>query len=306
MVFEITRPGKRPLELHTPVMCSAGMLGFGDAYKSIINVDKLGAVVTHPISYDPRTPARGPRVVPLDAGVLVHTGLPNPGLNKVLGRYRNIWTVMPAPIIVHLIATSEDEVRKSILRLNTVESVDAVELGLDDDIPWDEAEALVRAASRHAEKPVLVRLPLQDAYEIAEPVADAGADALVVGAPPRGQARDPLTGKLVSGRIYGPMVKAIALNVVGNLVGRLGEVPVIGAGGIHSIQDARDYIEVGARAVQVDSAVWLEPKLIEFIARDLGGYVVTRETDALPDEWFPGMTQTDRDRQNNADTGDGK
>jgi imidazole glycerol phosphate synthase subunit HisF len=72
------------------------------------------------------------------------------------------------------------------------------------------------------------------------------------------------------------------------------DIPVIGAGGIHSQQDARDFIEAGARAVQVDSATWVQPNLLEYIARDLGGLVLTRPVGALADEWHPGMGETER------------
>ena len=66
------------------------------------------------------------------------------------------------------------------------------------------------------------------------------------------------------------------------------------AGGIHSPQDARDYLEAGAVAVQVDSVTWVDPKMLEIIGRDLGGLVITQPTDALPDEWHPGMGETER------------
>ncbi|MBC8171494.1 MAG: nitronate monooxygenase, partial [Anaerolineae bacterium] len=144
---------------------------------------------------------------------------------------------------------------------------------------------------------ILVRLPMQDTYETAQAVADAGADAIVVCAPPRGTARDPKTGRLVSGRVYGPLVKPIVLRMVGQLMRRIKDIPVIGAGGIHTPQDARDYLDAGATAVQIDSVTWVQPGMLEYIARDLGGMTVTRETGAFPDEWFPGMGDTERDKR---------
>ncbi|MDX1991100.1 MAG: hypothetical protein SF029_01840 [bacterium] len=300
MSIEITRAGKMSLEIHTPVMPAAGTFGFGDVYRDVVNIEKIGAIVTAPVTYDQRSPASGPRVVPLDAGILVHTGLPNPGLNKVLKRYRNLWLMLPVPIIVHLVGTTPDQVRKSLARLEGEDSVNAVELGLNDDISVRDAEDLVNAALEKTEKPLLVRLPLYGADHLAEAVADCGASALVVAAPPRGTARDPISGRLVSGRIYGPLIKPISLRMVGQLVRRLEskriDIPVIGAGGIHSAQDARDYLEAGARAVQVDSVTWVQPKMLEIIARDLGGWTVTREAGALPDEWYPGMGDTERER----------
>jgi dihydroorotate dehydrogenase (NAD+) catalytic subunit len=293
MAVEITRPGKNSLILETPVMPAAGTVGFGDVYRDLIQFEKLGALVTNPVTYSPWLPATGTRVVPLDAGMLLHTGLPNPGLSKVLGKYRAAWSALPLPVILHLVASSVEHVRKSASRLDAENAVDAIELGLSDDISWREAETFVKAAVGATEKPVLVRLSLQDAYEIAQAVADAGAGALVVAAPPRGTARDPHSGRLVSGRVYGPLVKPMVLRVVGQLVSRV-DVPIIGAGGIHSPQDARDFIDAGARAVQVDTLTWVQPKMLEVIARDLGGWVVTRASGAMADEWHPGMGDTER------------
>ncbi len=296
MAIEITRSGKNSLILEVPVMNAAGTLGYGNIYNDIINYDKLGAFVTSPISYEPRTAAHGTRVIPLDSAVLLHTGLPNPGINKVLRQYRNLWQNMALPMIVHLIATTDEQIRKATARLDEEDGVDAIELGLRDDITWQEAARLVGSAVTKTEKPVLVRLPVSDAYEIADAVANAGASTLVMAAPPRGKARDKLSGKLVAGRIYGPVVKPIVLNIVERLASRI-DIPIIGAGGIHNPQDARDYLEAGAVAVQVDSAIWRSPKELEIIARDLGGYIVTRHSDALPDEWHRGMGDTEKDNQ---------
>ncbi len=295
MSIEITRPGKNSLILETPVMPAAGSAGFGDVYRDLVQFEKLGAFVTNPVTYAPRSPANGTRVIALDAGVLVHTGLPNPGLSKILSEYRNLWNAMPMPVIMHIVATTLEHVRKCASRIDAENAVDAIELGLNDDISWKDAEQLVKGAVGNTEKPVLARLPLQEVFELADAAVDAGASALVVAAPPRGTARDPHTGRLLSGRVYGPLVKPMALRVVGQLANRLGdEIPIIGAGGIHNQQDARDFIEAGARAIQVDTLTWIQPKMLEYIARDLGGLVITRAAGALADEWHPGMGDTER------------
>ncbi|NWG18215.1 MAG: hypothetical protein HXY41_16450 [Chloroflexi bacterium] len=293
MAMEITRPGKSSLIVESPVMPAAGTAGFGDEYKSLVKLEKLGALVTNPVTFQPWQPAGGTRVVPLDAGILVHTGLPNPGLSKVLDQYRQLWAGLPMPLILHLVGTTVEQVRQGAERIDRENSVDAVELGLNDDITWQEVEQLVKAAITHTEKPVLVRLPLGDTYTLARAADDAGAGALVIAAPPRGTARDPYTGRLVSGRLYGPLVKPLTLRVVGQMASKV-DVPIIGAGGIHSQQDARDYMEAGARAVQVDSVTWVDPKMLEWIARDLGGLVLTRQAGALGDEWFPGIGITEQ------------
>jgi dihydroorotate dehydrogenase (NAD+) catalytic subunit len=292
-MIRITRTGKHSLVINSPVMPAAGVMGFANAYHNLIATEKLGAYITNPITYEAWSPASGTRVVPLDAGVLVHTGLPNPGLRGAIKEYSPIWRSMPIPVILHLVATTAEHIQRAVEMIDHEDSISAIELGLDDDIDSRQAAKLVKAAKNHAEKPILVRLPVNDAYEIAPAASDAGADALVIASAPRGTARDPRSGRLVSGRIYGPMVKPMVLRLVGVIARRIQDVPIIGAGGIHNLQDARDYLEAGAVAVQVDSATWVQPNLLERIARDLGGSLVTRASDAYPDEWHPDMGDTE-------------
>ena len=293
MAIEITRPGKNSIIVSTPVMPAAGTVGFGDSYRRLIDYEKLGAIITNPVTIDQWNPATGTRIVSLDAGILVHTGLPNPGLARVIKQNINVWRKLPVPVIVHLVATSDRQIKQAGDMLDPLDEVAGVELGLPDDISEDSAYDLVKAAST-IEKPLLVRLPFFECYQLAQAVVEAGADTIVVSAAPRGTARDEHSGRLVSGRIYGPLLKPVILRMVGRLRRQVpDEIPIIGAGGIHSPQDARDYIDAGAIAVQVDTATWAQPKMLERIARDLGGWIATRRKDALMDEWHPDMSNTD-------------
>jgi dihydroorotate dehydrogenase (NAD+) catalytic subunit len=301
-MIELTRHGKNTLTVETPVMPAAGTLGYGDLYRDLIDFEKLGAFVTNPVTAQPWSPASGTRVVPLDAGVLMHTGLPNPGLTKIISKYRAMWKVMPLPVIVHVIATTVEDIRRCVSQIDREDSIDAIELGLNDEVSLSDADWFVHTAVEKTEKPIIVRLPLTDIESLGRTAADAGADALVVSAPPRGTARD-AGGRLIGGRIYGPLVKPIVLRVVGQMVRKV-DIPIIGAGGIHSPEDARDYLEAGARAVQVDSVTWVQPKMLEIIARDLGGLVLTRAMGALLDEWHPGIGATERDGKSDSSTPD--
>lgn len=295
MTIHLTRSGKGSLTINTPVMPASGVFGFGDEYRDLIQIDKLGALVTNPVTYSPWSPAAGTRVVPLDGGVLVHTGLPNPGLNKVLNSYRNLWTRFPIPVILHLVVAGADDARRCAERLEEEECIAAVEIGVADDLNVAECAKQIKAFVDISEKPLLARVPFGVTADFAAVLSDAGVDALVVSAPPRGTARD-AAGRLVSGRVYSPIVKPLVLRLVGQIA-RRSTVPVIGAGGIHNPQDARDYLEAGAVAVQVDSVTWVQPKMLEIIARDLGGLVITQPSGALPDEWYPGMGDTDRQQR---------
>ncbi len=288
-MIEITRTGKHTLVIENPVMAAAGSFGFdGAAYNDLIDLTKLGAIVTNPVTWKPRRIAHGINVVPLPSGVMIHTGLPNPGMPAVLREYGKRWARCLAPVIVHVVATMPDDVARCAESLEGKEGVAGIELGLHDQATPDDIGAYLSAIEHNTLLPVLVRVPLYNAVDAALAAQDSGAGGIVAAAPPRGTTRDPETGQLVGGRVYGPWLKTQTLRAVGQ-VARAVEIPVIGSGGIHTPDDARDFIEAGAVAVQVDTVIWAQPRMIEIIARNLGGLELTRAAGALADEWEPGI-----------------
>lgn len=294
--FEITG-GKQPLRVENPVMGGSGAFGLSGEYSKLIDLSKLGALVTNPITWKPRRAAHGTRVVPLDSGVLVHTGLPNAGLSQTYRAYAAKWKNSVTPIIVHIAATSPDEVARCAESLEHSDGVAGIEIGLADSASHRDAKLMIGAARENTHLPLLARLPLYVAHLIANAAEDAGADALVIAAPPRGTARDPLTGQLIGGRLYGPVIKAESLRAVGSIARHI-NIPTIGCGGIHTPNDARDYLEAGAVAVQLDSIVWVRPEMVDVITRNLGGLELTRSTGAMADEWRPGLGETAAFRAN--------
>ena len=289
-MIEITH-GKQPLQLATPVIGASGIFGFAGEFSDLIDLSRLGALVTNPVTLQPRRAAAGTRVVPLDSGVLIHTGLPNPGVHKVYREYAHRWKNSPTPIVVHIVGTTPDDAARCLEVLDGRDGVAGIELGVSDEVSGRELRELISAVRGNTQLPLLVRLPLYHAAPLSVIAENAGADALVVAAPPRGTARDPMTGQLVGGRIYGPWIKSLALRAAGQVARRV-KIPIIGSGGIHNPDDARDYLEAGAVAVQVDSVAWVRPEMIEIISRNLGGLEVTRAAGALADEWRPGMGET--------------
>jgi dihydroorotate dehydrogenase (NAD+) catalytic subunit len=291
-MIELTRTGKNTLVIENPVIAAAGTFGFdGAAYQDLVDFTKLGAIVTNPVTWRPRHAARGPRVVPLPSGVLIHTGLPNPGVNHVIKTYRTHWAHCLAPVIVHLATTTPDDVARAVNALDRCEGIAGIELGLHDQATAADIAMFLQTATNNTLLPLLVQVPLYNAVEAARAAEEYGAGGLVVAGPPRGTTRDPESGQLIGGRVYGPWLKAQALRAVGQ-VARVAAIPVIGCGGIHSPDDARDFLEAGAVAVQVDTVTWARPHMIEVIARNLGGLELTRAAGALADEWEPGIGNT--------------
>jgi dihydroorotate dehydrogenase (NAD+) catalytic subunit len=236
---------KNDLYLERPLMNAAGTLGFSPDPKSPVDISGFGAFVTNPISRGPRTPAKGNRFATYPGGFLLHSGLPNPGLSAVIKKHGKRWARSSVPVIVHLLALEPHSLARMIERLEGIEGVMGVEIGLPPDVDLDTAFDFARAAI--GELPVILRLPLEQADELAHIVVEAGASAVSLGA-----LRGNLAG--MSGRMYGPAVFPLALRVTEKLAEA--GIPVIGAGGVYQSDDVKSMLITGALAVQVDTILW--------------------------------------------------
>lgn len=231
-------------------MNASGSLGFAPDPHGPVDLAPFGAFVTNPLSREARTPARGTRVAAFPGGFLLHTGYPNPGLKSALRRYAAHWASSLLPVIVHLLPATLEEVREMVRSLERVEGLLAVEVGLPPEV--DPAAAAAFAGAANGELPVIVRLPLDRALELARAAVKADIAAVSL-APARGAAASP-GGSLIHGRLYGPALFPLALQSV-HAIAQAG-IPVIGAGGVYCQEQADAMRSAGALAVQVDTVLW--------------------------------------------------
>jgi dihydroorotate dehydrogenase (NAD+) catalytic subunit len=246
---------KLDLAFDPPWLNAAGSLGFAPDRHGPVELDRLGAFVTHPISLEKRTPAHGIRYLAFPGGFLLHTWYPNPGLRTAIRRYGDQWGRSPIPVIVHLLCQRVDELAQAVQRLEGVSGVTGIELGLPPEIDAGQAAALAQAAM--GELSVIVRLPLERAVELGREITkyNANSDNLAAFSlgPPRGILPTP-EGSLARGRLYGPAVFPLALAAIKALSPL--EVPVIGAGGVYRMEQAEAMQRAGAVAVQLDAVLW--------------------------------------------------
>lgn len=242
------------LFIGSPWMNAAGMLGFAPSSNANARwplAEPMGAFVTNPISLNLRSPAADRGVSAFAGGALLHTGLPNPGLSRVLRRYASRWEHSGVPIWAHLIGTNPDDVNQMIQRLEGREGIAAIELSLPPEAQGAAALAFVTAA--FGELPLVVHLPFTAASQpwLAE-LPGMGAAALTLGAP-RGML--PVeSGRLAAGRLYGPALFPQMLSAV-HAARRLG-IPIIAGAGVYRRQDAQALLDAGASAVQLDTVLW--------------------------------------------------
>jgi dihydroorotate dehydrogenase (NAD+) catalytic subunit len=241
---------KRDLYFSKPIMNAAGTLGFAPDTHNGISLDAFGAFVTNPFSLRPRSPAAKPAVLEYPGGFLFHTGLPNPGLNAGMKKYSARWSRSDLPVIVHLMADRPEETQRMVRMLETEENVMAAELGfaplLSDDIIHLTLEMCM------GEVPLIFSLPVGQVLSLGPRLIQDGAQAISISAP-RG-ALPPPPSPLITGRLYGPSLFPQTLESVYSAAKLT--LPIIGAGGIWTKENADAMLSAGAMAVQVDAALW--------------------------------------------------
>lgn len=249
-MIELAPQHKRGLTLSRPIMNAAGTLGFALESEGVVDLRRLGAFITNPVTFNPRTPAHGPNATVVKGGLVLHTGLPNPGVKALVQRHRADWARvfgrLGVPVIVHLAATRPHEVRAACAWLERFEIVSGVELGLRDDVSPGEVGAAVRAALGNL--PLIVRLPVARAVRLAPAASRAGVDALCIGAPAR--AAQP------AGRRYGPDQWPLTESALQAVAGLGLGLPLVAAGGVFTPEQLGAALALGASAVQVDAALW--------------------------------------------------
>jgi dihydroorotate dehydrogenase (NAD+) catalytic subunit len=247
---------KRDLYFSKPLMNAAGSLGFAPDSRVGLPLDSFGAFVTNPLSLRSRVPAAKPEVIKYSGGFLLHSGLPNPGFNTGIKRYASRWDKSDLPIIVHLMADRPEETQRMVQMLEMHENVMAAELGfaplLANDI------ILLTLEMCLGELPLIFSLPMEQVLSLGPRLIQEGAQAISISAP-RGAMpeinENGLEDKaIITGRIYGPSLFPRSLEIVYSAA-KLG-LPIIGAAGIWTKENADAMLSVGALAVQVDAALW--------------------------------------------------
>jgi dihydroorotate dehydrogenase (NAD+) catalytic subunit len=255
MTIELAPNFKRSLTLNHPLVAAGSAAASGAL---------VGAWVSLPLTLYPRPAPPFPRVVEVAGGALLRTGGANPGLEKMLREQRRAWASSPAPVIVAFAAQGVRDWPAMAARLENVEGVGGIELHLNSALDAADAIRVTRAAT---ELPILAKLDLDNAAVVAASVVAAGANALVVGRPPRGMVL--IEGQPWFGRLYAPAVKPLALRVLTQVAALKLEVPLVASGGIHSAADVREFLAAGACAAEIDSAVWIDPSLLARMAAEL-------------------------------------
>lgn len=270
------------LKLKNPVMTASGTFGYGGEYADYVDLNKLGAIVVKGLSLKPRAGNPPPRIMETPSGMLNAVGLQNIGVHTFIEEKLPILRKYDTNVIANIYGETYDEYKKVAQKLTSAKGVHALEVniscpnvrkgGLSFGADLKSAAAVTRKVKEVTDLPVIVKLTpnVTDITAIAAAVEKAGADAISLINTLTGMSVDIFTRrphlKNVTGGLSGPAIKPVALRMVWQVLQKI-SIPVIGIGGIMNAEDALEFLILGAKAVQIGTANFINPQAtIEIIA----------------------------------------
>lgn len=286
MDMRVTLRGQsRDLALKNPVLTASGTFGYGLEFAGFGDLASLGGIVVKGLSLTPREGNPCPRIVETCAGMLNAVGLQNRGVENFCQKTLPLLPWRDTAIIANIYAATSDEFGQLAARLNGEEGVAALEVniscpnvkmgGLAFGADPKTAALVVEIVRRMApDKHIMVKLSpnVTDIALVARAVEDAGADSIscintLLGMAVNLERRAPELANVVGG-LSGPAIRPVALRCVWQVCRAVG-IPVVGLGGICDARDALEFMLVGASAVQVGTANFMNPAASFEICRQL-------------------------------------
>ncbi len=277
-----------PLRLDNPIVTASGCFASGQEIDRFIDVDRIGAVVVKSITRVPREGLPTPRMVETPSGMLNAIGLQNPGVDGWLAEDLPWLAARGATTIASIAGDTVDDFVHVARRLRGA-PLAAIEVNLS--CPNVEHRGLVfaldaaasaeviRGVARVADVPVLAKLSADasDVVAVAHAVVEAGATGLTLINTMLGMAIDPVSGRIQLasgyGGLSGPAIRPIAVRVVHQVHTALPDVPIVGCGGVRTVEDVVQFLRAGASAVAVGTGTFIDPFAAATLRDGLGEWL---------------------------------
>ena len=280
------------IKLKNPVMTASGTFGYGQEFSPFIDLDRLGAMVLKGITLKPKMGNPPPRVIETPSGMLNAIGLQNVGVEMLIKEKLPYLQKFNTPVIINISGDTIEEYVELARRLGEVSEEKGI-AGLEVNIScpnvkkggmtWGtDAQStykIISSIRKATSLPLIVKLTpnVTDIKIIAQAAEEAGADALslintLVGMAVDIDSRKPKLAN-VSGGLSGPAVKPVALWLVWQVFQAV-KIPIIGIGGIIKIEDALEFIIAGARAIEIGTANFVNPRVTVEIIEGIEKYLM--------------------------------
>ncbi len=280
------------IRLRTPVLAASGCFGSGKEMSELIDLRRVGGIVTKSVTLAPTKGLPTPRMAETPSGMLNAIGLQNPGIDEFLEKDGPWIAEAPAPVFVSIAGRSVDEYLRVVTRISTIPNVVAVEANIS--CPNverrnqvfachpDQAGEVIGAVSRLTSLPVFAKLTADttNIVEVADACIRAGAHGLSLINTLLGMAIDSETfeAKLgaVTGGLSGPAIRPVAVRCIFQVARAFPEVPILGVGGVGTAADAVELMLAGAWAVQVGTANFFDPEATIRVADGMAAFVARK------------------------------
>lgn len=271
------------LTLRNPILVASGTFGYAKEMSPFVDFSQLGGIIPKTITPTPRIGNPPPRTVETASGMLNSIGLDNDGIDTFIDKHLPYLLSLNAPIFANIAGRTIDDFATMAARLGDVPGLAGLELniscpnvsgGVDFGTNPESACKVVAAVRNACSLPIITKLTpnVTDITAIAKAAADGGTDAVSMVNTYQGMAinwrrRKAVLGNVLGG-LSGPAIKPLALRCV-YLVAKSVSVPIIGVGGISSIDDVMEFLVAGASAVQVGTASFFNPGLSGRLMQEL-------------------------------------
>ncbi|MBE5985715.1 MAG: dihydroorotate dehydrogenase [Paenibacillaceae bacterium] len=281
--------------LNNPVMTASGTFGSGEEYSELVDLNRLGAVVTKGVANIPWAGNPTPRIAETYGGMINAIGLQNPGMDVFIKRDIPFLKKYDTKIIVNVCGKTTEDYIEVVERLSD-EPVDMLEINIscpnvkEGGIAFGQdpkaVEAITREIKKYAKQPVIMKLSpnVTDITVMAKAAQAGGADVLSM--------INTLTGMKIdvnrrtfavankTGGLSGPAIKPIAVRMVYQAACAV-KIPIIGMGGIMSAEDALEFILAGATAVSVGTANFVNPYATTEIIAGIEDYMIKYQVEDI-------------------------
>jgi dihydroorotate dehydrogenase (NAD+) catalytic subunit len=277
--------------LKNPVMPASGTFGYGKEYAKLLDLNRLGALITKGISLKPMDGNPPPRICETPAGMLNAIGLQNVGVKGFIKDKLPFLSKLHIPVIVNILGHTIREYQEVARHLNDQPGIAALEIniscpnvaqgGMAFGVQPRTAFKVISKVRQTTHLPLIAKLTPQvtDIAAIAKAVEEAGADAvsLINTIPAMAVDIDTRRSKLgrVNGGLSGPAIRPVALRLVYQVVQSV-SIPVIGLGGIRTTEDALEFLIVGAKAIQIGTANFIRPTAALEVIEGIKKYLTTK------------------------------
>jgi dihydroorotate dehydrogenase (NAD+) catalytic subunit len=270
-----------------PIMTASGTFGYGEEFSPYVNLEDLGAIVVKGISLEPRRGNPPPRIVETPCGMLNAIGLENVGVDKFISEKIPLFNKYKTDFIVNILGDSVKEYSALAERLDD-SPVAAIEVniscpnvkkggvafGVDPKMAYE----VTKAVKEKTTKPVIIKLSpnVTNITIMAQAAEEGGANAVslintLLGMAIDSATRRPRLANIVGG-LSGPAIKPIALRMVWQAASAI-NIPVIGIGGIRTVEDVVEFMLAGASAVEIGTANLIDPGVSGQLVESLKDYL---------------------------------